>query len=56
MNVLSAFAEIISHKKRNRQIEYILSLQALEKLTGNNAKIIHMYDDMMMDIELGVND
>ena len=50
MNFLS---RIISKKKRNHQIEYILSLQSLERLTDNNPGVIFMYDDMIMDLELG---
>ena len=46
-------SDIWNRKRINQQVEYILSLQALEKLTDNNPKVIHMYDDMIMDIELG---
>ena len=45
--------DIWNRKRINRQVEYILSLQALEKLTDNNPSVIHMYDDMIMDLELG---
>jgi len=53
MTFFSFLSRIISRKKINQQIEYILSLQALERLGNNDPKIIFMYDDMIIDLELG---
>ncbi len=40
------------NKHKQEQIDELTQLQLNEKLTGNNASIIFMYDDMIMDIEL----
>ena len=53
MSILSFFSDMIRRKKNNQAIEYILSLQQLERLGNNNPKIIFMLDDMIMDLELG---
>ncbi len=40
------------NKTKQAQIDELTKLQLNERLTGNNANIIFMYDDMIMDIEL----